>query len=378
MTYNRTYRRGALCLMFCLMTACTTIPKADLNVYVKSFNAARLASEAVLTDYQTIRREKAANDAIVEARAKPRTSPIPMAFDPKAVRDADQEDNNLSSRLQALETIGHYNDAFVALAKGKSIQEVQGSFKALGDSVTTLLSAFGTAFPILTLASPLVQNFLQLIETARTREAFAEALKGGEPIVMKIIDEVFVPDTVDFYALRRSLAELDWRLTRRAGLDTARTATRLAAEHIEPVPGSSLEASKQVTQQTLQAALEVLNLTTTQVTINGVKRNLSDLTGLPLSATGPVYTELVQIRLDQLVTATQEAANKYQNIIINILTYRDLLSDYVRMLDQTKATLANARVKLDAPPDIAAIARSLAVAAIQLKRDIEAFHTNRQ
>lgn len=367
-------------LILYLLTACTGIPKAELSVYTESFNAVRSASEAILVDYAAAQKENVTIEATIAAREEAKQSSIPATFDPHAALAFDGTDANVVARLQVLETITRYNGVLVALAEGKSVEEVKGRFNALTGSLTTLLSTFGTVVPVLSLATPIVETFLELAEMARTREAFKKAIKEGEPIIRMIIDKGLIADTQDFYGVRRTLAERESRRVRRAGLESAMTVTKIAAEHLEPASGSSLETSKQVAQQKLAAALELLDHKDTEVTVTGgVKRKLSNLTGLPAgTADAPAYTELVQVRMNQLVESTESAASKYQKVISDTKTYWELLSAYVKLLNQTKAILENVRVQLDAPPNIEAMARQLALTAIKLRGAFEAFRGSRE
>jgi hypothetical protein len=361
--------------------ACTNIPRADLKSYRESFGVTRAASEDILDDHARTVEANAAIEATVAAKTQGQNAQ-PFRFDPKfnpnAVGAVNGQNQDVLARRLALAAMARYNDILATLAEGKSVEEVQASFDSFKGSMTVFLDTLGASHPYAAAGASLLKTLVAVAEKSRTREEFRQALEQGEPIIVKMIDEVFIPDTADFYEMRSNVANYNWRIVRRKGLDQAKMVTLISAEHREPTT-ESLKASKAQVQSRLATALRLLDHAKTTIKIRGEDRQLSDISGR--TGAGPPYTELVEVRLTTLVDSTEATASEYRQIIEDMIKYKEVLNEYVALLNQTRTTLQRVRERLDAPPDIEAMARQLSLTAFQVKADIDqlraAVKTNR-
>ena len=358
-----------ICVLVLGTASCAEIPTAELTAYKQAFGSARQSAETVIADYR---------NALQEASAiAPRSaaSPFPEVFEPESFLSGDARDANVASRLRALEVLGQYNNVLVALAEGKSEEEVRGAVGAFSSSLSTLVATFGSSVPALSAITRIAQTIAGLVENARRREEFRRIVDEGAPVVRQIIDEVFIPDTRDFYEVRAALADQRTRLLGRLTGEAAKTASLIGGQHADPPANSGLASSRASAQGRLRDVVGRVGLSEATFDMAGSKRSLFDLSAS--GSNGKAYTELVQVRIDQLVASAEERSAKYQKVVEDTVRFHALLGAYVQMLNQTKISLELVRHRLNDPPQIEALAGVLATTAVSLKADYDRFLASR-
>lgn len=370
-------------LVTILAGACAPIPKVEFTAYREAFREARSASEILLVDYAA---KSAAADQL-EGIADEDGDGDGL-FDPESIAANGNVDSVIQSRIEAWNTIARYNDVLLALAEGKSVDEVASGFNKLTSGIKTVASSFGAAIPGLSIAGDIVSKFLELAEKARLREEFATAIKEGEPIIGMIITEVLIKDTRVFDGIREILADDAINKALSELLKNSRAMARLAAEHDNPPEGSQLVQAKQKTANRLGEILEAfktdeLNVPkskvpiTTDVTTSPPTKDTTTVGDLSTKKTinpAPTpYTELVQTQLDQLLSAAEAANSLRQQQLDDRQAYHQALKSYVLLLRKMKSSLELVRTQLDAPVDLTAAATEIIGLAISLRSDFAKF-----
>ncbi len=370
-------------LVTILAGACAPIPKAEFTAYREAFGEARSASEILLVDYAA---KSAAADQL-EGVADEDNDDAGL-FDPETIAVIGNVNSVIQSRIEAWNTIARYNDVLLALAEGKSVDEVASGFSKLTAGIKTVASSFGAAVPGLSIAGDIVSKFLELAEKARLREEFATAIKAGEPIIGMIITEVLIKDTRVFDGTREILADEETHNALSELLKTGRAMARLAAEHDNPPVGSQFAQAKQKTANRLGEILEAFNTVEPDVPKAKVSITTDIATAPPTKVTTTVgdlstnkttnpaptpYTALVQTQLDQLLSAAEAANQLRQQQIDDRQAYHQALRSYVLLLRRMKSSLEVVRKQLDAPVDLTAAATEIIGLAISLRSDFARF-----
>lgn len=353
---------GLLVVMF-FLSACPSLPKAELTAYHDAVNAARSASLDLMVDAAAAK--KRANERQAARREnliRQSNHPYPSTFSPKEVLGNSSEDPDFKTRTEAWETITRYNEALIALAEGKSPQQVKSSFQALTTNVVKLSTALGATVPPLGAATQLVSTFLELAEKARTRAEFVQAISKGEPIITTMIKRYLVEDTKNFYLARYVTTERTINAAKDTVFPLAMSIQKLAAEHQEPT-NEDFRQRKRVIEKRLQEALR-------QFGIDKINPRLGQLSGSS-APEAPPYTELIHSQLEQQLASIDSEVNVRKTAIEELLRYHSLLTTYVQLLNQVTTGLMRVRRKLEEPADIQRAAKEIFEVALQLRRDFD-------
>jgi hypothetical protein len=263
---------------------------------------------------QTPTEALAANEPAFQTAQQSAATPYPLAFVPRVYGSGDAVDSDVAIRLGALEVIDHYNTVLVALAEGQPDQEVRGAVGAFSRSLSALLTTAGPSIPALSAIAGKAQTIAGLAETARRRVEFERIVDQGAPVVLQVIDDVFVQDPEDRHDLRTAFAERQSRLLRRSAGETARTASLIGARHRDAPADSALASSRATAQQRLREVMDQVGSQAKTYSVAGQPdRRLFDLSGLETS--GQVYTDVVQVRIDRLVAAAEQLGTKYRKVV---------------------------------------------------------------
>ncbi len=332
-------------------------PVQSYTAYRQAFDAAQAAARDVLGDYASSR-EKAKKEiaAIDKGKNNPNAAAaLSLAFDPSAIGKTTGLEGGIIIRLQALNTIGRYNAALLALVRGGSEERIGASLGSLSDGVATFAKSFGASLPGVGLAAPIVSKFLALAERARNREAFARAIRAGGPVVVAVID-FLKNDTVVYDSTRRALArrEIDGLSDRAFALVT--DMARLAGGYAEPKPGGALAKAKRAVALDMQAALKEFGE-------NPASLPYKDLPG---DAKGPPYTLVVQSLLEQFIAAIKDLSRRRGRAVALVTAYRAMLGNYVSMLEKVSTALQAVEARID----VGDTAADLAGLAFKLRGEI--------
>ncbi len=359
----------AIATLALLLAGCSgfgELPGQQFTAYRQAFGAAQAAAKDVLSDYAWSQKKVEEEIAAIQKNKKHGNGLVALSsvFDPSAAKKKLSQKTAITIRLQALNTIGRYNEAVLAIVRGGSEERVGASLGSLSDSVTTLAQDFGASLPGLGLASPIVSKFLALAERARDREIFAKAIRAGAPVIAAILD-FLKNDTVVYDDVQRTLArrEID-RLSDRTFAVVIGMA-RLAGSFAEPPPESDLAKAKRAVALDMQAALK------------GFGENPANLPykDLPGDAKGPPYTILAQSLLDLDIAAIKDLSNRRSRAVALVVSYRVMLSNYVSLLEKVSAALQAVEALetgTGAKTDIGGAVTTLAGLAFRLRGEITA------
>jgi hypothetical protein len=359
-------------LALLLLHGCAQIPQKEFGGYRQVFNETQQIAKDILGDYVNTR------DAVLRAEAKKkeaenaakekadavtqRKEPYPLKFSVPVPAAGSAAPDEVAVRLRALETVSRYNELLSALAEGKSVEGVQASAKSLGMSlqnfakVVRQATKFASAFDSYL---PLVSTALEVIEKARVRQEFIKAVRAGEPVVLGILD-VFIADTPDFYAVRHSLVN-----PQRARLETDIVNAAGAIQSV--MAGYKLPTEKKK-QDELKDTEAKLNQMLAAIDFAELPFALKSSAASGGAAEAP-YSELVDSQIGQFVTDMARSLEARNKVVSDLLTYHDMLSHYVELLNQTKRNLALLAAAIDAPHDIRPSIDEVLTTVLEVRRE---------
>lgn len=354
---------GFLAAILTLLTACAGPPPVrEIRVYDAAFDRARSAGQAVL--------DEAASAVAVKEQAERADfgeggGLYPESFDPE-VASLDAETavpDVIRVRYLALQTVADYNEALLALAEGRPLEQVQGQVATLGQTVEALLPLVGIAGgPLPGLAIGGLQSAIAAAETARERAAVERAILAAHADVDGII-AALIADTPDLYALLRTRRELELDAIDREMGDIWRSMTRLASAHraasgptqirqIVEIEHSARSAFASTTPPSQLGSLPVLTLTP------------ASQGGTPLDAA--VIQELGS-RADRL----EAAAARYQKGVQAIRLAHNAMGEYVLLLRRARQAMHDLKAAVAAPPDANAVLMRIVDSGIELRHQAD-------
>ncbi len=334
-------------------------PVQQFAAYRQAFDAAQAAARDVLADYASSQEKAVKEIAAIKKNKATGGAALSAAFDPSAIGKTAGLEADITTRLQALNTIGRYNEALLALVRGGSEEEIGASLDSLSGSVSAFAQAFGSSLPGVGLAAPIVTKFLSLVERARNRKAFAKAIRAGAPVIVAIID-FLKNDTVVYDGVQLTLArrEID-RLSDRAFALVIHMA-KLARNFAEPPAEGDLAQAKRAVALDMQAALKAFGETPANLPYKD----------LPGDAKGPPYTIVVQGLLDLDIASIKKLTNRRGRTVAQVVAYRAMLANYVSMLEKVNTALQAVKAKGYAKIDISDTVTELAGLAFRLRGEI--------
>ena len=339
--------------------ACAQVPVAEFNSYREAFQAARAAGEEVLAaEVSSVKRLEAVEPTDPTAAPAGKAS-LPPTLASEEAKARGSVASHLSVRTAAFDTIGRYNDTLASLAEGKSDQAVGASFNGLVSSVTNLTSLAGIAVPGLSAAAPIVQTFLQAAEKARSRAEFKAAMTAGRPIVLQILQ--LLRDDINAYEhTERALVYRELDTVEDDMMASGRSMALLAQQHKEPAT-AALRGRKEEAAKKLTVAITAFE---------PEPPAWLALPGTPEAAAD--YDELVQSQLDQFATRVVDGSTRRTELLAHIEDQQAMLRSYQSLLDATMAAIDRVQAKLDAPPDLTAIATEIATLAVTVRSQVKA------
>lgn len=170
-TSNRNWLLAVVLL--CGLSGCSGIPKAELQSYVRSFDAARNAAEEyMLTGKALVRQVAEHPENQMGARQR------------EEVRD--QRLRDLDARLAALAVIAEYNDTLVALAEGKNAATIEAGLRGFLDALSQFQFLASSTASFMPYIAP-ISIALEVIENLIRQRQFVEAVNKGQPIVQDLL-----------------------------------------------------------------------------------------------------------------------------------------------------------------------------------------------
>ena len=378
-----------LWILLAFLAGCAHIPTRELNEYKETFISARTSSEDVLIQFAAIKKESIEFQDEVKAEkevAKKHPPLYPVEFLPARALTDETQDADITLRVEAWDTLARYNDVLIALAEGRSPQEVKNSFDSLAANVETFAETLETTLPAaFGPAASAISGFLELAEKARSRAEFVRGVKEGQPIISTIIENVFLPDTKDFYQMAKVLTDqklIDIRIIIRKDI---KSMILLVGTHAEPqVPSSAspqpsdLSKEKADVRKRLTAVLKDIGMAEKTITIANKTRRLDDFAGVAItSATKPpAYTELVQGQLVQFINSVESSMQERQKLSDYMNSLNELMINYARLLYELKFAIKTLRVAVDQPANLEQVTRELVGLTITVRSNIAALKNN--
>ncbi len=169
--------------------AVTQETRQSLAGYVQAMEQVDQSANMFLTDFSNGR--KVARELARIAGAGP--APAAPEYQNKFVLPGDPNDPQtddekaLYSTRQALAVVRQYNSVLVALAEGRSEQEIRTGTEQLGGALESLASIAGASLPGLGLVAAVGPQILKLAQDAANRQQLEEAVKKGRAPVGEIL-----------------------------------------------------------------------------------------------------------------------------------------------------------------------------------------------
>lgn len=358
-------RRTSITLLACLclfITGCAVNQQTrqSLTKYVRASDQIRLTADELLTDYTN--RSNAQAD---RARPKP-LLPAPQypdkfypAGEPTTIPTAAEW--ALAETRQALAVIHEYNDLLVALAEGRSEQEVREQTAAFGGALQSLLSIANTTIPGLSFFTEVGGKIIKLAQDAANREQLAKAVVQGREPVATILKHLEL-QTDAMYDLSVEGTKQKQIAARVAILGAAEPLAALSMLHAPPIDG--VIASKMASLQA--QAGEVAKSTRTE---NAVR------IPFPFSAGKPVADEAVYTEANIFVQSMRTSAQKYAELVAAQNAYYDVMGKYVAALRETRKSFDVLAESLTAHVDLRTAFSRMLMVAFEL-RDAVALYRN--
>lgn len=318
-------------LAACVGFGCTTIPQGEFQNYRRSFDEARTQSQNVLADFAAARREKSNLVAQAESTTATTVTELPLEvrlglgkFD---VRTPAGGAEDIEARLQAWEILDQYNRSLLALAAGRSPQEVEGAVNGLLAGlqkipIKPLTDAIGDMVPYASVISGLIELIQKEVEARR----FRSAVLAGAPLMRRFV-ECLLADANHFGSYREALFNLYF--------------TRAEAEMIRQVG----RFRSGLGQHSWEAAHT-----------NAVNRLVGRVNAARvLTSTGPSFTEVSPnpgaappgaaigqdvnlVQLEVFATAIEARAATARELAARFIAYRELMNRYGQLLQELSRT----------------------------------------
>lgn len=201
----RVRRAAALSLLApALLTCagCATFPRAELDAYTASFQAAQTAASPLIADYGAAERALRWSVLSKEARFQPFGFSSTFKPDDAAAVATIGLPPTASALEGALRVIGLYNDTLLALAEGRNIEEARAQLGTIIGELGALTGGLGTGADLV--VSPLITALRPAIEEAN-RQEFRRLVLDGYPKVVALIGLLREATTNQYEAIVRPL-----------------------------------------------------------------------------------------------------------------------------------------------------------------------------
>lgn len=198
-----------MCLLI-LASACTQLPKVELQSYRDAFQAAQAAAQPIIADYAVA--ERARELRILKSAESNRgytaDDPYFETFEPGDTK-GDAGDTAALSTIglppgadavdRGFRAIAAYNDTLVALAENRNIAEAKGQLRQIVADVGTVIPGASAEVAIAGQLTDLVTDIFSPAIEAGNRELFRQkVLDGYEP--MNGLLDLMIAHSADQYA----------------------------------------------------------------------------------------------------------------------------------------------------------------------------------
>lgn len=341
-----------------VISACSEIPKKDMQSYVVAYGQAKDAAEEVMIELsvarETIKKYQAKQaEAAAAARDTRRVAYVPP------VRGARTNgENGIAARLAALSVIDQYNQLLVAIAEGKNQDRIKEQVTTIANVAGKVAQLAGAAIPGLPALTGLLQTLAGEYQKYRDRKLFAQKLRDGTPYVKQILD-FLIDDTPTIVNVHEGIWDIADAKLRRRPTSIARQILAKVRIHKVPPAGTLL---KRAQAQEKDASESLSGFSGEKITFKW--SNTADAS--PPNATFLNELEAAVASMKEAISAYTVHQEKYESL-------RALMDHYTTLLKQTIDSIDAVAMALDKPIDMSATIIGLLESAQSIKLRFSAY-----
>jgi hypothetical protein len=357
----------SLVSMVIICTGCAVTPetKQSLATYVQASHEVEEATKLFHADFADSVKLKTELDSVVNGPppVKPEED-FPSEFKPPSAVPAvlTPAEKALASSRQALAVIREYNEALVALAEGRSKDEIKSQIKQFGESISTVAKLAGFAAPGIGQFAAIGAKVIQLAQDAENLQQLKEAVANGRGPVEEIL-AVFEAQTESLY--RDSVTS-----AKPAQIEVRKEIARTA----RPI-GTFLNRYSPPTDSILFN--EVAGFQQEVVLIGERTRTIKAMpTPFPFDTTKPSYDQEAHSEMKVFMASLRISDAKYKAVVARQNAYYDLMERYVEALHQMRDALEALHRSLTAPVDLSTHVNGLLKSAFQLRDAMREFRNS--
>ncbi len=344
------------CSSLALLCGCRTVPVQEFEAYKRACSEARAAGEEVLLDYLVAKNESTRIQE-AEGAGQERNRPEYLSFQVSTMTEAESLDS-VGVRMHAWRVLGEYNEALTVVAQGHSRAEVTAAVDGLVGAlqqfpIEEVSELAADAVPF----SAAAKLMLEVLEREAAARHFADSMIAVRPTVSRFLD-LLERDAQNFYNIRMGLRNWEYDTLTDRIADRVIAFRNLSKDFNIPPDVSEEDSRPQVYPLVDQ--------------INNILTSIPDWPqdGFLILAPGgdAAYTELAHSQFVEMAREIEQLAEQAQEVDERLVTYRNVLIQYVRMIQHTRRGLNGVTQALEQqrPPD--AVAQDVFAAAVLLKR----------
>ncbi len=370
-----------------VVAACAPLPKADLETYRKSFDAAQVAFGASLSELslacadvgfaledpktqgqtRTVLGDLATSCGGTASAAMPVDNLLGVATTLPRTATVSGVENDITTRTLALATVASFNDALTALAEGRSQSEVDSSIAGLVGNFEKLgeLLSLGTTLAIPPVFTAALGPVIKLLNDAENRAQFIAAMDAAEAPIGMILT-MMEQDVADTYTMRSNIALIRARNKAAQATDVVVRMNELARSFVLAAPAAA-DGTKskallrlETIGQSATAARKAINSRSRDVVLTG---NL----GVPVPNAPDIIVQLEQdVEMLQALAADVATIRKQTEALLTASVSTTTL------IAATRNNLRLLRAALDAPVNVQAASADFLTIVIVAKRNWDA------
>ncbi len=341
--------------------AVTQETRQSLAGYVQAMEQVDQSANMFLTDFSDGRKVARELARIAGAGPAPAAPAYPTKLelpgDPNDPQSADEK--ALYSTQQALAVVRQYNNALVALAEGRSEQDIRIATQQFGATLEGLGSIVGASLPGLGLFTAVGQQILKLAQDAANRQQLEEAVKKGRAPVGEILKVLEAQTPVMYEASVKDT---------QVSLDTPGDAIQRVAKTMTGLIGR-------------QGPPTDVGVASAMAAFQGELRQIGVRTGTfdslpipPIYKNGsPAYDAAAHAEVSIFMQSMRSNAQRYTEVVAKQNAYHDLMLKYVTTLRQTRRSLDLVADSLAKPVDLRAEVGRLLKVAFDLRDAMAAY-----
>lgn len=352
---------GAALAVLLLASGCAVTPETrhSLDAYTQAMQQVDQSAQVFLDEYGERVRQQAEKQRIAQGGTVAPLEEYPGQFVLPGSASQSPEDQAIAKTRHALRVVRAYNEALVALAEGRSLQEVRQDTVGFATQLQALASMAGAAIPGIAAFTAVGPSVIKLAQDAWNRQQLADAVRNGREAVDTILAELAaqVPPmyTVSVVATSQEQDELRAAMKRLGGGLAA-----VAQRHAPPTDGN------------LAADLSAM-----QAQLGDMGRHTRTVAVLPIAlkftAGRPVYDNGAHAEAQVYLQSMSAAADRYAGLVARQNAGHAALARYVAALGQARTSLGALAASFDQPVNLALEAERLLRSAFELREAMIAY-----